>query len=147
MILYHCNFGYPIVSPDSIMTSSAVQVEPRDPRAAENLDTWHLMTEPEADFPEQVYWHRLDGTQPAASAAIYNQALGLGMAVDFNPRELTHLTEWKQMGFGDYTIGIEPGNCSPIGRVAAREDGSLRMLPPGETDSFHLTFRMIHEAP
>jgi hypothetical protein len=147
MILYHCNFGYPIVSPDSIMTSSAVQVEPRDPRAAENLDTWHRMIEPEADFPEQVYWHRLEGTQHAASAAIYNHALGLGMAVDFDPRELTHLTEWKQMGFGDYTLGIEPGNCSPIGRVAAREDGSLRMLPPGETDTFHLTFRMIHEAP
>ncbi|MBW4435955.1 MAG: aldose 1-epimerase family protein [Pleurocapsa minor GSE-CHR-MK-17-07R] len=147
MVLYHCNFGYPVVSPDSTMTSPAVQVVPRDDIAAVGLDSWQQMIEPVPGFAEQVYWHHLDKSATQASAAVFNHRLNIGMALDFNPQELNNLTEWKQMGFGDYTLGIEPGNCSPVGRVAARENGTLRMLPPGETDTFHLTMRIIQEAP
>lgn len=147
MMLYHCNFGFPLISPDTTLTSPAVRVTPRDAAAEPGVGIWHQMIAPEAGFAEQVFWHELDRTQPVAEAVVFNHRLRLGVAMTFRPDELTHLTEWKQMGYGDYTLGVEPGNCLPIGRVPAREQGILRMLPPGETDTFHLSMRVVHEAP
>jgi hypothetical protein len=41
-------------------------------------------------------------------------------------------------GAGTHVLGIEPGNCHVRGRAAARADGSLRFLQPGESQSFRL---------
>jgi len=142
MILYHCNLGYPIVSPDSTLTSPAVSVVPRDAEAETGHAVWNQMQEPTPGCKEQVYWHELPGTDQPLTASIYNEKLKVGVAIEFSP-SLTHLTEWKQMGFGDYTIGIEPGNCLPEGRVVAREKGYLQTLEPGAAATFTVVFRMI----
>jgi hypothetical protein len=143
MILYHCNFGYPIVSPDSVMTSPSGRILPRDAAAEPGLANWHQMIAPVPGFAEQVYWHELSETQGMTSASIFNHRLGVGVEVEFDATQLPYLTEWKQMGFGDYVLGIEPANCYPIGRVKTREAGALRMLPPGETEPFTITLRML----
>lgn len=143
MILYHCNLGYPIVSPDSIMTSPAVAVQPRDAAAAAGISEWMNMQPPTPGYPEQAFFHEVPQGQGMVSASIFNRALRVGVAIDFDPTTLNRLTQWKQMGFGDYTVGIEPGNCLPEGRNKARENGRLRILDPGETDEFRLEFRMI----
>jgi hypothetical protein len=143
MILYHCNFGWPVVSPDSVIKSPAKRVEPRDAVAEPGLNNWHQMNEPVPAYKEQVFWHYIESKESNVSASIFNQKLNLGVRMDFDPRGLPYMTEWKQMGFGDYVVGLEPGNCFPIGRVASREAGALRMLPPGETDQFYLSFRVI----
>jgi hypothetical protein len=147
MMLYHCNFGFPLISPDTTLASPAVRVIPRDAAAEPGLGNWHQMIAPQAGFAEQVYWHELDHAQAQVEAVVFNHRLKLGVVMTFRPDEMPHLTEWKQMGYGDYTLGVEPGNCLPLGRVVARERGQLRMLPPGETDTFHLSMRVIHEAP
>jgi Domain of unknown function (DUF4432) len=142
MILYHCNFGWPLVSPDSEMTSPARQVRPRDAAAEPGIKEWHKMQEPTPGYAEQVFFHQVEPSEKQVSAAIVNKALGVGVEVVFDARTLNFLTEWKQMGYADYTLGIEPGNCLPEGRVGARRAGRLRMLPPGETDTFHIGFRV-----
>ncbi|MGQ9907697.1 MAG: aldose 1-epimerase family protein [Candidatus Flexifilum sp.] len=146
MILYHCNFGYPIVSPDSIITSPALRVVPRDAVAEPGIDSWMTMHEPTPGYKEQVFWHELPQDDRPRTASIFNRRLNLGMSIEFSP-SLTHMTEWKQMGFGDYTVGIEPGNCLPEGRVVARERGYLKMIAPGDTHTFTLTFRIITSQP
>jgi hypothetical protein len=143
MVLYHCNFGFPVVSPDSVMVSPTHRVTPRDAIAEPGLSTWEQMHEPMAGYKEQVFFHDLQSLQGTVTAAIMNQRLGLGVEVRFDTSTVNYLTEWKQMGFGDYVLGIEPGNCLPEGRVKAREAGRLRMLPPGEQDTFSLAFRVV----
>lgn len=139
MILYHCNFGFPIVSPDSVMTSPTHDIRPRDAVAESGLSTWVQMSEPIPGYNEQVFFHDLESVNGVAKASVVNQRLGLGVEVSFNTNSLNYLTQWKQMGFGDYVLGIEPGNCLPVGRVKARESGRLRILPPGETDEFFIS--------
>lgn len=147
MMLYHCNLGFPIVSPDSIMVSPAqaagLPITPRDAAAEPGAATWMQMQEPTPGYAEQVFFHTVPQGAERVTASITNPRLGLGVAFDFDPTTLNYLTEWKQMGFGDYTVGIEPGNCLPEGRVQAREHGRLRMLPPDTTDTFQLTIRMM----
>lgn len=143
MILYHLNFGFPLLSPESVMASTATHVNPRDATAEKGIHSWSTFQPPQPGYAEQVFWHELDQAQPAAEATLINPALGLGMAVRFDARTLTHLTEWKQMGFGDYVVGIEPGNCQPVGRAVAREQGGLKELAPGESTTFTLSLAVI----
>ena len=149
MLLYHCNFGWPIVSPESEIFSPAWTVTPRDEAAQAGVNNWNRIDPPTPGYAEQVFFHDLksgpdtDSQNGLLSAAILNRPLGLGVEMRFDPKTLPYLTEWKQMGFGDYTVGLEPGNCLPEGRVAARENKRLRMLAPGETESFTLAFRIL----
>jgi hypothetical protein len=143
MILYHCNLGWPLVSPDSEMISPSDKIEPRDATAEPGINSWNQIQEPTPGYAEQVFWHRVTPSATPAVAGIVNRQLGIGLEVVFDSRTLNYLTQWKQMGYADYTVGIEPGNCLPIGRVASRNAGTLRMLLPGETDRFTIGFRVI----
>jgi hypothetical protein len=143
MILYHCNFGWPVVSPDSEMTSPTQQIRPRDAVAEPGIKSWNRMHEPTPGYPEQVFFHYVEPSEKPVSASIVNKKLGLGVEVLFDSRTLKYMTEWKQMGFGDYAVGIEPGNCLPEGRPAARAAGRLRTLAPDESETFTIGFRVV----
>jgi hypothetical protein len=45
-------------------------------------------------------------------------------------------------GAGEYVLGIEPTNCSVLGRGAARAEDSLVMLAPGEAKTFALVLEV-----
>jgi Domain of unknown function (DUF4432) len=146
MILYHCNFGWPIVSPDSEITSPSKKIRPRDAAAEPGIKAWHKMDKPTPGYEEQVFFHELEPSEKPLSASIVNEKLGVGVEVLFDSRTLPYMTEWKQMGYADYTVGIEPGNCLPEGRITARRAGRLRVLPPGETEQFSIGFRVLDTA-
>ena len=143
MLLYHCNFGWPLVSPHSEMISPTTKITPRDKAAEPGIGTWNKMQEPTPGYAEQVFFHEVEPSSTPLVAGIHNKALGIGVEVFFDSRTLNYLTEWKQMGFRDYTVGIEPANCRPIGRVAARQAGQLRTLQPDENDTFTVGFRIV----
>jgi hypothetical protein len=143
MILYHCNFGWPLVSPQSEIISPTTKIKPRDKAAEPGIGTWNKMQTPTPGYAEQVFFHEVEPSSRLQVAAIHNKSLGIGVEVVFDSRTLNYVTEWKQMGFRDYTVGIEPGNCLPIGRVAARQAGQLRILQPDETDIFTVGFRVV----
>lgn len=142
MVLYHLNFGFPLLSPNSVMTSPAAEVVARDAVAEPGIGEWNTFIPPQPGYSEQVFWHRVAPGSGEVEATITNPALGIGMAVRYDSTTLTGLTEWKQMGFGDYVLGIEPGNCYPVGRAKAREQGALKELGPGETVTFRLALRV-----
>jgi hypothetical protein len=141
MVLYHCNFGWPIVSPATILSSSALDVRAASPVA--DLTAWQTMQPPTAGYAEQLFTHVLPSTDKPLSASLFNPELRMGVEITFSSRTLNHLTQWKLMGFSDYVVGLEPGNCLPEGRVRAREFGRLRTLPPGEVEHFSLSIRVI----
>ena len=143
MVLYHLNFGFPLLSPQSVMTSPAANITPRDAVAEPGVGEWSQFHAPVPGYSEQVFWHVITPGSGVVEATLTNPTLGLGIAVRFDSSTLTHMTEWKQMGFGDYVLGIEPGNCLPVGRAKARSQGLLKELPPGESVTFSLTLRVI----
>lgn len=139
MLLYHINLGYPLLSERSELFLPARETVPRDPRAAEGMEHWREIAPPQPNFQEQCYYHRFS---TEGVAGLYNPTLEKGVLIRFDPRELPCLTQWKMLGFGEYVLGLEPGNCYPDGRAECRRQGLLDFLAPGETRSFtlHLTF-------
>src|SRR5271165_6398718 len=101
------------------------------------------MYEPAPRFAEHVFFHESDPSETPLASAVVNPKLGLGLVVEYDSRALPYLIEWKQMGFGEYAVGLEPGNCVPEGRVAARENNRLVTLEPGQTQAYYVGFRVL----
>lgn len=140
MLLYHMNMGYPLLSERSVVEISSTEVKPRNAHAAKDLSSWAKMLPPTPGFEEQCYYHRFDSR---GRASICNPDIGKKLEISFDTDTLWNLTEWKMMGFHDYVLGLEPGNCTPDGRDMMRKDGKLHILRPGESASFAVTVQLL----
>ena len=64
------------------------------------------------------------------SVALINRKRELGVAIHFNENQLFNFTQWKQMGEGEYVLGLKPCNCYVGGRFDAKNNGTLEYLEP-----------------
>lgn len=142
MLLYHMNMGYPLLDEHSLLKVSSSKVEPRDERAAEGIDTWNQMLEPEANFAEQCYYHLFDADK--GQAKLFSPTISKGLAMTFDTDTLPLMTEWKMMGEKDYVLGLEPCNHKLQGRGALRAENALKYLAPGEKETFTLAFEFYN---
>ena len=144
MLLYHFNLGYPLLDENAVLYAPTKLIRPRDTEAATGTGAHHLFQKPTPAYKEQVFYHDLktdaDGN---TCAALLNQDLEMGLAIRFNKKQLFNLTQWKQMGEGEYALGLEPGNCYVEGRLDARNKGILETLDPGERRMFKLEIEII----
>ena len=142
MIMYHMNMGYPLLSENAIVDIHSEQVVPRNAHAAKDVETCSKMLKPTPGFEEQCYYHKLGNE---GYAAIYNPDIQKGLSISFDPKVLTHFTEWKMMGYRDYALGLEPGNCYPDGRDVMRKQGMLQVLQPNDSATFGVTITLFEE--
>ena len=121
-VLYHVNLGWPLWDAEARVETDAVDVRPRDENAAPH--DWSEAPNAPAPLPERV-WEHVGATR----AAVVNERLGLRLSVEF---DLPRLWQWVDPAPGMYSLGIEPANCSVLGRAHDRAEGRLPFLDPGE---------------
>lgn len=147
MILYHMNMGYPLLDEDSELYINSDKITPRNEHAAEDAANWNRMEKPQMDYEERCYYHSFNKTsdEPAlnAVAAIYQPKEQIGLAIRFDSSSLDHFTEWKQMGFRDYALGLEPGNSHCDGRDKMRAEGQLKFLEPSATTDYGVRIELL----
>ncbi len=145
MILYHLNYGYPLLRPGSRILAPLLEVLPRDPRAAEGLSRHLEVAPPERGYVgEQCYFWKLRPQRDGrVSVALVDDEAGWGVRETYNPGQLPFFTQWKQMGEQYYVMGLEPGNATPEGRAQARANGTLQCIGPGETQKFDLEIGIL----
>ncbi len=123
MLLYHINYGYPLLDTDDTFVCSSASMHPRN---GHSLDCVH-MSEPNAQPHHQLYLHTMKSD--IGRAAVINPSLKLAGYVKFDTANLPYLCEWKHMAPHDYVVALEPCNCIGLGRVEERKNGTLRVLP------------------
>ena len=145
MLLYHCNFGFPLICEDTRLTLDSNETIGCDERACTELDQWHCLQEPSNGYQERVYRH-----QPVANASgriavqLDNSAIGIGLQLSYDNEYLPYLYQWKVMAPGVYVLGLEPANCGVMqGRNEARNLGQLPVLEPAETRHYRLQFEVL----
>lgn len=146
MLLYHCNFGFPVVSPDSelIVAPRDENVRPRDAAAERGLAGHARFDLPDPDYAEQVFFHYpRPGASGDVTASIVNRALNFGAFVRYRAAELPALAQWKMMGAGDYVCALEPATNHETPRARLREQGQLKMLAPGEAIHYALELGVV----
>ena len=140
MILYHCNFGYPILSENSLIKIPNNSISPRDEHASEFINTALNMEKPQAYYQECCYYYDVKADNDIAKVGIYNDDINKGVVMEYKKTELPYFTEWKMMGKTDYVLGLEPGNCTPDGRDVLRKNGTLKFLEPDEQKTTKVKF-------
>lgn len=142
-LIYHSNFGGPLLEEGSRVIAPASAIKPFNDRAAEGMDTWHTYQGPTTGFVEQVYLLTPLGDRKGQSVAVlHNKAMDKAASIRWSLNELPYLTIWKNTGAvaDGFVTGIEPGTNYPANRSVERKAGRVPVLKPGQTRSFTLTF-------
>jgi hypothetical protein len=144
MILYHFNIGYPLLDCSSEVLVDSSHTQAADERSKARIRQYHEVSEPEQGALENLFFHIPKPDKWGfAYAGVVNYELELGLSIRFNLAQLKILTQWKQMGQGEYVMGLEPGNCRPIGRQTLKRLDALEYLLPGETRRFELEIEIL----
>lgn len=152
MILYHINIGFPAVNDSARLIAPTLNATPRDADAVEKFDRYAQMQTPEAGYRETVYFHQLaKNARDRVTTAIVDPTMdsggregaGFGVFCTYRPEQLPNFTEWKMMDAGTYVVGMEPANCSVLGRTKERENGTLQKLTPGEKREYELEIGVL----
>jgi galactose mutarotase-like enzyme len=133
MMLYHCNFGYPVLDDDAQVVCNTETVEPRDEEAGAHMADWAEMSIPTDGYRERCYFPDVREIDGRSRIALDNPKLSFIPVVEWRKRELPYITVWKTLGTKEYALGLEPANCHPDGRQRERERGTLVTLSPGES--------------
>jgi len=137
MILYHCNFGYPLLSEQTRLVAPSRERKAVVPGTA--VADWDRFLPPTGGFAERVYYHAMD---PAADGTVTvrleNAANGMKAYLAYDAKALPRFIQWKMCGEGEYVLGLEPANCGVEGRAKERERGTLQVLQPGESRRYTL---------
>ena len=143
MILYHCNFGYPLIDDHTRIECDIASLTPRDDEAAAHLDDWAAMSSPQERYRERCYYPDVKEERGRCQISLRNPDLPFVAALDWRKRELPFATIWKMLGTREYALGLEPANCRPDGQAGAREDGTLEMLEPGGRRELDLRLSLL----
>jgi len=145
MLLYHCNFGFPIVSPESeLSVAGGTRVEPRDEIAQRGLADYEHFAAPDPAAQGQLYFHH---PQPDANghvtATITNRALNLGAYVRYRAAELPAFSHWRLTSAGAYVCALEPATNHEAPRAVLRQRGLLKHLAPGEEVNYFVEIGVL----
>jgi hypothetical protein len=150
MMLYHCNFGWPLVDDGTKIVWNGKWV-------SRGLDMDNTIFNSEHDFrtcPEPMDAHRGTGeacgfidvtpdSDGMCTIGLYNKKLTLAVVMRYRKKQLPALANWQHWGPGEYVTGLEPGTNPPIGQVRARELGQLIHLDPGKSRTYDLEVRVL----
>jgi hypothetical protein len=150
MMLYHFNFGFPLLGAKAQVVGPIRDTVARDEEARKDrgIEEALLFPEPIQGYQEKVFFHTLAADEQGNSfIALLNRDIGngtaLGMILRFNTGELPELTQWKMPRRGFYVMGLEPGTVTPVGRGPLRQEGRLPMLAGQAEYRIRIRFEVI----
>lgn len=146
MILYHCNFGYPLLTPDSRMIKGKGEIID-NVGTAKHPEDCGKSYEPQVAKEEEVYCHKNTPDKYGyGAAAIINDQLSLGCYVKYKMDTLPLMMQWKNFPTYDYAMGLEPTNCYILGRNKERQNGTLEVLDPHKTKVYEIKLGILEGA-
>jgi len=150
MILYHCNFGWPLVDEGTdIVYRGACQ--------SRGMDFDNELFNQTHDYKKcqkPMSRHKAAGescgfidVQPDSDGfchiGLVNKNLQLGLTMKYKKQQLPALTNWQHWGPGEYVCALEPGTNPPIGQNKAKEQNTLIMLEPGQSRLYQIDFQVL----
>jgi hypothetical protein len=148
-LLYHINFGQPLLDSGSRFAAAIKTVMPRDARAAEGIATWNGYADQLAGYAEEVYFLELLADANGWSPTLLRNAAGTrGVSVHVNTGQLPCFTLWKNTtaAADGYVTGLEPGTNFPNPRTYEGRQGRVVKLAPGGRAAFQLGLEIHHGA-
>jgi hypothetical protein len=138
MLLYHINFGAPLLSERCELHLPTRAIRWATPSYPEgDTETYKRFAAPEAGFQAQAIEHDMHaGADGRVRAALVNHddpERPWGIQLDYDAERFPYFFQWRFLAAGNYVTAFEPSTNGAQGRAAAREAGELTLLAPGES--------------
>jgi len=150
MLLYHFNYGFPLLGPGARVVGPIMKTVPRndDARKDRGVEECLSFPEPVQGYAEKVFFHTLaERGDGSTFIALVNRDTGdgqpLGIVARWSRKELPAFTEWKMPCKGFYVVGLEPGTVLPVGRGALRDQGALPMIEGQASYDVSIDFEVL----
>ncbi|MFH1719928.1 MAG: DUF4432 family protein [Planctomycetota bacterium] len=144
-ILYHGNYGPPLMEKGAKFFAPVRQVTPINEHSASAVSDYNIYSAPKAGFPEQVYCLRLWADKNARTQVMLHNAAGdKAVSMAYSIKELPFFTLWKNPVAPEdgYVTGLEPGTGFPRNRSVERKFGRVPKLAPHQSRSFTIDFAL-----
>ena len=114
-LLYHINFGVPLLAPGAKLVAPAVDVVPRDPHSATDIARWNEYGPEQPGLAEFVHFFRLAAREDGRTGVLLRHGRRSRASLRFNVNQLPCFTLWKcqQPAQDGYVTGLEPGTNFP----------------------------------
>lgn len=142
-ILYHANYGTPLMEKGATFAAAVRQVTPINEHSAADVSTYDVYQGPTPGFAEQVYCLRLWADKNDRTTVMLRNAAGdKAVSMAFSVRQLPFFTLWKNpVSYEDgYVTGLEPGTGFPRNRAIERRFGRVPKLGPHQSRDFTINF-------
>jgi uncharacterized protein DUF4432 len=140
-IIYHSNYGPPLLERGSRLVAAVKEVRPFNAHAAQGLSMFGEYAAPTKGFIEQVYGLTLFADQQRRTTVMLRNATGdKAITMAWDVAQLPYFTLWKNTTAVEegYVTGLEPGSGFPANRSIERKAGRVPKLGPGESRAFAL---------
>jgi len=128
-LLYHINFGYPMLDEGVEIEAELSDVIPRTPISAEKIGERSRFMPPIDNEEERCYFLKNKGD----AVSVTNRKLGVKARICYSKDTLPCLIQWNSPVSKDYALGIEPA-------TSFLDDGfCYRQLAPKENVVFHVS--------
>ena len=142
-IIYHPNFGPPLLEDGSTFAGAVERVTPFNEHAAQDVASYAEYHGPRLGFIEQVYCLRPKPDRAGrATIMLRNKARDKAVSMNFATSELPFVSLWKNTNAlkEGYVTGLEPGTGFPNNRRIERKFGRVPKLPSGGTFKASIDF-------
>ncbi len=147
-MLYHINFGMPLLGPGARLVLPVKKLAPRDAAAMTNLPQWNTYGA-EGTIAEIVFYLELLANAAGRTHVLLRNAAGdQGVSIKLNKQQLPYFALWKNLQpAGDgYVTGLEPAINFPNPRSFEKRQGRVAVLAPGESRTFEVTLEALGDA-
>ncbi len=141
-LLYHINFGYPLLDETVQIEVSSDKVESCNDYAEEYLEERGAFGVPDVSNEEKNYLHSFDPGR-TAFARILNRKLGIGVEISFQTDAFEYLNQWKMEGIKDYVLALEPCTVPCLNRAELRQRNMLKYINPKEELELVFTIKIL----
>lgn len=152
MLLYHCNFGWPLVDEGTdILWDGEWQSREGEPNnkifnAHNNFRKCPAPLDAHAGRGEEAaFIDIIKHKEGECYCGLYNDRLGIAVSLKFYKAELPWLINWQHWGKGEYVTGLEPATLPPMGQAKARAENKLIFIEPGESKTYRLEINVLNE--
>ena len=154
MLLYHFNFGFPLLSPSAQVVGPITKSVPNDEESAKDRGVEECLAfpEPVRDYAEKVFFHTLAGRADGSTfIALVNRDAGdgqpLGIVLRWSNAAAAQLHAVEDAAARASTSWAwSLATVTPVGRAALREQGALPMIEGQASHEVTIDFEVLDTA-
>lgn len=144
MQLYHCNIGYPFLSPECEVMIPSQSVTGANPYSERNIEKWNQIDAP-SDTREMCFIHRLKNKGDISKVGMFHHKYNIGFTISFENTNLDHFMQWRYLQKGEYVLGLEPATNQIGGKAAEAREKRIKKIPPRSFINHFLQFDFFED--